>query len=263
MIARKTWREVRLMALVYTCVLQLMLTPAILLWPELQEGIAVIGKAIPMRMFKDMFAAMTDDNIDKAFRAYAAVQLFFKGTNVVGIACAVLLGTGLIARERENHTLEFLLARPVSRSRMLWAKTWPVALCLVIPIFLTTWTAIPLAHAIDRELPFWELTACALYACLFVLFFFGLTLLASVICRTQVHVAALVGAVVILQLGLLFLPTVHVASIFHLSDFNVYGPLLAGTLRLPELLLHSGVWLCLGTLLLYLAADRALRRVEL
>ena len=263
MIARKTWREVRLMTLVFTCVLQLMLTPAVLLWPNLQDGIALLAKAVPMQMIQDMVTAMTNRNPDLAYRAYMAVQIFFKGTNVVGIACAVLLGTGLIARERENHTLEFLLARPIGRSRLLWAKTWPIALCLVVPIFLTSWTAIPLSWCIGLDLPFRELTMCCFYSSLFVLVFFALTLLASVVCRTQVHVAFVVGVFVILQLGLLFLPTIHVASLFHLSDFQVYGPMLAGTVRFTKLMASHGVWLIATIIALYFAADRALRRIEL
>lgn len=263
MIAKKTWREVRLMTFVYTAVLQLMLTPAVLLWPNLQDGIAVLGKAVPMQMIQDMVAAMTNRNPDLAYRAYMAVQLFFKGTNVVGIACAVLLGTGLIARERENHTLEFLLARPLGRSRLLWAKAWPVALCLVVPIFVTSWTAIPLSWSIGFDLPFRELTLCCAYSSLFVLMFFALTLFASVLCRTQVHVAFVVGVFVIVQVGLLFLPAIHVASVLHFSDFQVYGPILAGNVRVSKLFLSHGVWVLGAILALYLAADRALRRIEL
>ena len=263
MIAQKTWREVRLMAFVYMAVLQLMLTPAVLLWPELKDGIAILGRAVPMQMIRDMVQAMTDRNPEVAYRAYMAVQIFFKGVNVVGIASAILLGTGLISRERENHTLEFLLARPVGRSQLLWSKCWVVALCLVIPIFLTTWTAIPLSWCIQLDLPFWPLTIGCIYSSLFVLTFFTLTVLASVVCRTQGHVAFLVGVFVIVQVGLLFLPAIHVASVFHLSDFQIYGPILAGNVRLERLMQSHGIWLLLAIAGLYVGADRALRRLEL
>ena len=263
MIANKTWREVRLMTLVYALVLQLLLTPAVLLWPELKDKIPVLGKLFPMQMIRDLFAAMSVLDSDAAYRAYIAVQLFFKGVNVVGLACAVLLGTGMIARERENHTLEFLLARPVARARVLWAKTWVIAACLVVPIFLTSWTAIPLSWWIGYDLPFWPLTLACAYSSLFVLVFFAFTALVSVVCRTQVYVAFLVSVAVIPQIGLLFLPTIHVASVFHLSDFEVYGPILAGTLRPWELLRTRAIWLLLAIAALYALALRHFRRLDL
>ena len=263
MIAKKTWREVRAMAVVYTLVLQVMLTPAILLWPELRDKIPAIGTLFPMQMIRDLFAAMSVPDDRAAYRAYVAVQLFFKGVNVVGLACAVLLGTGMIARERENHTLEFLLARPVARARVLWSKTWVIAACLVVPIFVTSYSAIPLSWSIGYDLPFVPLTLACAYSSLFVLVFFAFTALASVLCRTQVHVAFVVGVTVILQVGLLFLPSVHVASVFHLSDFEVYGPILAGNLQAWPLLKTRGVWLLLAIAVQYALAQRLFRRLDL
>ena len=43
MIARKTWREVRGMTVAYTLLLELLLIPAILLWPDLRRAGAGIG----------------------------------------------------------------------------------------------------------------------------------------------------------------------------------------------------------------------------
>ena len=82
-------------------------------------------------------------DLDAAYGAYMAIQMYFKAINIIGVACACLFGTALIARERENQTLEFLLSRPVSRSRALFAKFAVCSAAIVVPIFITSWTAIP------------------------------------------------------------------------------------------------------------------------
>jgi hypothetical protein len=85
----------------------------------------------------------------------------------------------------------------------------------------------------------------------------------SVLCRTQVHVAFVVGILVIVQVGLLFLPKIHVASLFHLSDFQVYGAILAGNLPATKLFESHGRWVVLVIVVLWIAAYRAFRKLEL
>jgi ABC-2 type transport system permease protein len=264
-IARKTWREILPMAVAYTLILEALLIPAVLLWPEVRQQVAAIGKLLPMEILKRAFEGMNDPNPTAAYRAYMAVQMFFKGVNIVGLACAVLLGTGIVARERENQTLEFLLARPVSRSRVLWAKYWPIALAVLVPIFLTSWSAIPLSEvpSVRERLPFDLVTLAAFHNACFVLLILNLTVLASIRMRTQVHVAFVVGAVIVVQVALYFIQKIRVASLFNLSDFDVYGPILAGNVGFGELFLAKTVWLLAGSAIAYVAADLWLRKSDL
>ncbi len=264
MIALKTWREIRLMALVYLIILELMLVPAVLLWPTLYEDLqrSTLLSSVP-GFLQNMVNSMRDSNESLAFRSYMAVQMFFKGVNVAGIACGVLLGTAMIARERENQTLEFLLARPISRSRILWSKYWVTAVAVVIPIYVSSWSAIPLSNSIGWHLPFGAVTLGALHSSAFVLMFFTLTCLFSVVCRNQVHVAFIVGGLTIVQVCVYFIQTVRKASLFRLSDFDVYGPILAGDLRLGQLFWDKTAWILVVTILLYGTADRILARTDL
>ncbi|MCC6672374.1 MAG: ABC transporter permease [Planctomycetes bacterium] len=263
MIAGKTWRESCWMAVTYTLLLEVLLVPAIVLWPTLRPEAASLARMIPADFVKRLVDAITSPDSGAAYRAYMAIQMFFKGVNVVGIACAVLLGTGVVARERENQTLEFLLGRPVSRSRVLWDKYWVLALVVVVPIFLTSWSAVPLSWIIDHSLPFAAVTIAAFHNALFVLTLFTFTVLCSVLFRSQVHVAFAVGTVIVIQVGIFFVQQIRVASLFRFSDFDVYGPVLAGNVGFMQLFLASGVWLLGATVLLYLAADRAFRRMDL
>ena len=263
MIAAKTWREIRLMTLVYAVILELMLVPAILLWPDVQPVVGTIGALFPMHDIREMFRAMASADRDAAYTAYAAVQLFFKGTNVVGVAAAVVFGPGMIARERENQTLEFLLARPVSRGRLLWSKFLVTALAITVPIFVTSWTAIPISTTIDEKLGFWPVTLAAFHASVFAITILAFTCLFSIKLRTQVHVAAAIGGLLILNLGMFFIPIVRVASVFRATDFYVYGPVMAGNVGFAGLFWSTTVWLLLAAVAAWTAAWLLFRRADL
>lgn len=266
MIALKTWRELRGMTLVYLLILELMLIPAILLWPDLYADLqrpSALLQNIPFDFFKRAVDGMRHRDMDTAFLNYMALQMFFKGVNVAGIACAVLLCTGLIARERENATLEFLMGRPVSRARILWSKSWVTVLCLVVPVFLTSWSAIGWSDRIGFHLPLAEVTLASAHSAAFVLLVAALTVLFSVFCRVQAHVAFWVGGIVILELAIFFIPDIRHFSVFRLSDFDVYGPVMVGNLTLRKLFWSKTVWLLLGAAAVYGIALQVFRRSDL
>ncbi|GAB4151950.1 MAG: hypothetical protein Fur0037_20710 [Planctomycetota bacterium] len=272
MIAAKTWREIRVMAWIYFAILLLMLVPAILVWPDLYADLqraSAMAKAIGSwgEFMRRAIDAMKNPDEDFAFLSYMALQMYFKGTNVAGIAASVLIGTGLVARERETTTLEYLLSRPVSRGRILWQKTWPCLLALVIPIFLANWAAIPIARSIGYGLPFSGVTWCSVHAAAFVALLFVLTVLASVHCRIQAHAAFLVGGVVILELAIYFIPVLRVASLFRVSDFDWYGPIMSGNRPPSEMFdLFSGpgltAWISIAAASIYALAHYRFARIE-
>ena len=81
------------MTVAYTLLLELLLIPAILLWPDLRRAGAGIGELLPAEFLRNIFRQVMSPDDDGAFLAYMAVQLFFKGVNVVGVAGAVLMGS--------------------------------------------------------------------------------------------------------------------------------------------------------------------------
>lgn len=262
MIAKKTWREIRGMVVAYTLLLELLLIPAILLWPDLRRGGSAIVNMMPADFLKKMAEQVMSPDDDAAYLAYLAVQMFFKGVNIVGIAAAVLMGTGMIARERENLTLEFLLARPISRGRILFGKFWVTAVAIVIPIFLTSWSAIPLSQidSVAQDVPFWETTLCSIHSSVFVLDVLIVTMVFSTFARSQVVTAFWIGALVISQVAIYFVQKIRVVSLFRLSDFELYGPVMAGNVPASELLLGTTIWMVLGGGALYAVAHRLFLR---
>jgi ABC-2 type transport system permease protein len=259
MIAANTWREIRLISLLYVLLLESLLVIAIVEWPPLRdktETLAPLQQLLPADFMKRWVADVMSRDVDVAYGAYVAIQ-------IVGLACACLFGTALIARERENRTLELLLSRPVSRSRILLAKFAVCSAAIVVPIFATSWSAIPLSWAIDENLAFWPVTLGAAYASAYCLVFLALTGAFSVRLRTQIGVAFVVGAVVIFQVGLYFVPQVRAYSVFRLSDYDVYSPILAGNVSASSLLFGNGGALLLALAVTYCIADRLFQRAEL
>jgi len=262
-VAAKTWRETRVVALAYLVILEIGVVAAVTMWPNLKAEAAAIGRLFPAKFLQRMFSAISDPNQALAFNAYMAAQLFFKGTNIVALAFGVLLGTGMVARERENQTLEFLLARPISRSHVLRSKFAVVALAMLLPIFITSMSAVPLSWFVEEALDPWRVLAASLHAAAFALLFLTATTVASVVCRSQVHVAAAVGAFIIVQVVVFFVQVIRVASIFRLADFDVFGPLMMGQAPFRDVFLGSTVWLLLGAAALYWFADRLFSRLDL
>ncbi|HLU40018.1 MAG TPA: ABC transporter permease [Planctomycetota bacterium] len=261
-IAAKTWREVRILVYAYVVVLQAGVIAAIAMWPHLRTDIAALGRLIPGKFLQRMFAAMADPDQATAYNAYLAVQLFFKGTNIVTLAFAVLLGTGIVARERENQTLEYLLARPVSRDRVLAAKFAVLATATVVPIFLTSMTAWPLSWMVEEHVDPARLFQASAHAAAFALLFLALTTAASVVGRTQVHVAAAVGAFIVVQVLVFFVQVIRAGSVFRLADFDVFGPLLMGHQPFADVFVERTIWLLAGAAVLFAVAVRTFRRIE-
>jgi len=265
-IANKTLREIWPLAIIYLVVIEALLLPPIWLWPDLYDVFQktsildrFLGATVPGIKIKE---SITSRDPDVAYSSFMAIQIFFKGVNLCGIAAAVLMGTGIIARERENQTLEFLMARPVSRSWILWSKFWVIAVAVVVPIFLSTWSAIPISWEIDETLPFANLTLGAFHSSVFVLMILALTTLCSVVFTNQLHTAATVGAVVVVELAIYFIQTIRVSSMFRLSDFEIYGPIMLSNTNFSTLFWDCTFWMILATVVLYGAADWLFRRAN-
>ncbi len=264
MIIAKTIRELWPLTLVYLLIMQAILIPAIVLWPDLKligeqlAPILVMSKFLESILFKELLGTL--DN----YGDYYALHAFFKGANICGGAAAVSLGTGLVAGERENQTIEFLLSRPVSASRILLTKFSIAALAVTIPIYLVGWSGVPLSRwLVDETVSFGATTLAATHCSIFILSLLALTTLCSVIFRLQAHAAAAAGLLVVTQAALYLIQTARRFSYFKLSDIEIYGPILTGKLHLGDLFLSIHIWLLLGSAILYLVADRLLRRITL
>ncbi len=268
MIARKTWRETRWLMVASFLIMEVLLFAAVMFWPkiaaDLEQRIAFMKLLAPGEFIKRLLSTWGDHG----FAAYIATQQFFKSANTVGIATAVLIGTGAIAGERENSTLELLLSRPVSRLRILWSKTWVLALCTAIPIFASTATIPLLEHCIDAEYiktgtNFGYLMHAAWHSTLFSVAVLVATLCLSSFIKSQVQVAFAIGVIVIIQVGLYFIQVIRNGSAFMLSDHDVYWPILAGNVHFWRFFFGQEIWILAACCLLWAVAYLRFRRMDL
>lgn len=264
MIVRKTIREIWPLMLVYFLVMLVILVPAIALWPDLKivgqqlKPILMMVKLLKSLLFRELIGTLDQ------YADYYAMHVFFKGANICGAAAAILIGTGLIARERENQTMEFLLSRPISSSRILLAKFSVAAVAVTLPIYLVAWIGIPLSSWIVNEsVPFGPTTLAATHSAIFIFSILTLTTLCSVIFRLQAHASAAAGLFIVIHCALYLIQTARQYSFFKLADIEIYGPIMSGDLKFADLFGSIQIWLLLGSLIVYLIADRLLKRVAL
>ena len=266
-IAGKTWREVRALAVLYVALLLCLLLLALAWWPEarliLEKKADLYRVLAPTEALKKFFQDAASHVESAAYAAYIGIQHFFKAVSIVGIACAVLLGTGTIAKEKERGTFEFLASRPVSRTGILWPITWVLTLCLVLPIFATSLIIPWLSPISGQTLPLHGLLQGALHSSLFVELFLLLTLLMSVLLKTQVQVATTIGAIVIFQVGIFFVPGIRNTSIFKLTDYEIYQFMVPGNLDYMAFFWSTDIWLILANGLLFLVTWILFRRRDL
>jgi ABC-2 type transport system permease protein len=104
-------------------------------------------------------------------------QLFYATLPLIWIILAVTRGTSLLGREEQNHTLELLLARPISRTQLLIAKTTAFTLEFTVVTGLTLLTLLVCCPLFDLKISAVNLFMATLYTDLFC-FSFGYIALA-------------------------------------------------------------------------------------
>ena len=102
----------------YVVILEAALVAAILYWPKFRDNMPAIAKLVPFESLQRLM-----DSVEIAgYWPYLAVQQWFKGCSLFGLAAAAFLTSGVVARDADQKTAEFLLSRPVSRSRILLTR---------------------------------------------------------------------------------------------------------------------------------------------
>jgi len=103
----------------------------------------------------------------------------------------------VLGRDEQNHTLELLLARPVSRGRLLLAKALSTVLEFVVVGGITLLAVVLLAPAFSLHVGTWHLALATAFTALFSLSFgliaFTLQAASSLTRRAASAVAVLIG----------------------------------------------------------------------
>jgi ABC-2 type transport system permease protein len=129
--------------------------------------------------------------------AFLNSQLFYATLPIVWIILAITRGSAILGRDEQNHTLELLLARPISRGSILAAK----GISLLVEFTCVSMTAISvialLAPLFSLHVGTGRLVATTVYTALFSLSFgaiaFMLQAASSLTRRAATTAAVLIG----------------------------------------------------------------------
>lgn len=212
-------RHYFLAGLGFFVLLEAMLVAAVLYWPNFRDNVDAVKALAPTQFLRELVDGMGKEGA----LAYVNAQHFFKGCNTMGIAASVLFAINVVAGEVHRGTLEVLLARPLSRRRILLEKWLCGALAVAGPVFLTTMTIPWLLTFVEEEAPMKIMLLCAVHQSLFLLLIYTITFLLSCMTSKPVNIA----------FGMLFITTFEFAiylvkdltqwSIFRVVDIDDYA----------------------------------------
>jgi ABC-type transport system involved in multi-copper enzyme maturation permease subunit len=252
MIARKALRDSAWKAVVTALLLLAHLLIVSLYFPDFEENVEGIKRAIPV----DFLKKWVDAAASRGFESYVAIQHFAKAINTFGTFAAVFFGCGAVAGEVERGTIEFLVSRPFSRRRILFTKYWIGAVALLVPIWVVTPAVFPLGQYLEHKVTPLPVLLQLVHSSCFLMVLYSLTFFLSACATDSFWVAFLVLGFSLIEFALLVVKGASHFSIYKLADWN-YTLELLGRQRLPwgvdaGLLAASGV--------LYFLAQRKFER---
>lgn len=199
--------------------LELMITPAILWWPDFAPNVANLK---PFTAGLPVLGDMLDMVDEGGVVAYVIAQHFFKAINALGAAAAILFAIGVVAGEVHRGTLEVWLARPVTRTRLLTERYALGLLSIAIPVFASSATIPWLLSMVDESMQMADLMRCSLHSFLFVLCIYSVTFLWSALDSQPIRIAVVLLFLAVFQFAIYMIKTITNYSLFRLVDVETY-----------------------------------------
>jgi ABC-2 type transport system permease protein len=203
-------------AIAFAVVLEAMLIPAVLYWPDFVKNFSSLREMIPIPVLREAADSIAAGGVF----AYVAGQHFFKGCNTLGTAAAVLMAVGAVAGEAHRGTLEIWLARPLSRKRILSERWLQGALATALPVFATSLTVPFWLHQVGSDLPYKPLLLGALHQNLLLLVIYGIAFFLSTLARSPLGIAFVMLFFTILEFAIYMVERVTHWSLFRLTDIE-------------------------------------------
>ncbi len=244
-------RDIWWIALGYFIVLEGAMIAAILYWPQFRDNIPEIAKLIPFQALQDLLGQVAE----AGYWPYFAIQQWFKGCSLFGVAAIAFMGSGIIAREADQRTGEFLFSRPVSRRRVLLSRFSVLSLAAIIPVYLSSITAIWISRGVDEYIGWGHTLAASTYMSLFLLMLCAFTTLLSVISVNQFSAGAVLVGVVLANFAVYLVQSLDRFSLFTSIDVWAFMEIAHGQFPWAT----AGVFAA-ATMVQLIAADLLLHR---
>jgi ABC-2 type transport system permease protein len=187
----KAMREQRVMVLGFGLGSALMAALVLGIYPSYREGLSDIE--IPPAL-KALFG-----DIDLTTANGFLSAEFFSWIPVLLVVYAIIQGTGVLAGEESNGTLDLLLAQPISRTRLFIEKAFSIIVgtLIIVALILPGWL-IPYAAA-DIDVALGRLLVATAAMAPLVLAFAALSLLAGCLLPTRRDAATAIVAVAVVS----------------------------------------------------------------
>ncbi len=198
----------------FLVVLELMLVPAVLYFPEFQKHTSSLKAMAPIPVLRNVIDSLEAGGVF----AYVTGQHFFKGCNTLGTAAAVLFACGAVAGEVHRGTFEIFLARPLSRRRILTERWLEGAAAVTLPVFLTTLTIPWLCAQVGHEVGYGPLLLCAVQQCAVLLAVYSVTFFFSTLARAPMGIAFAMLFFTVFQFAVYLVERLTHFSLFRLTD---------------------------------------------
>lgn len=196
----------------------------VVFWPSIEkqaEEFNVMIKGYPEAFLK-AFGVHTD--VFFTFEAFLAVENFSLMWPIILIVLIITFGSSAIAGEIDQGTIEVLLAQPISRAKIYWAKYISGFFIILIFVVVSIFSVIPLAqlHNVKVELQNYFMI-CSL-GILFALAIFSLNMMFSSMFSTKGKPASLVAGILISMYAINLISGLKesVEDLKYLSFFHYY-----------------------------------------
>lgn len=199
--------------------LEAMLVAAILYWPNFRDNVNAVKALAPTALLRELVDGMSKEGV----LAYVNAQHFFKGCNTMGVAASVLFAMNVVAGEAHRGTLELVLARPISRNRILLEKWVSGSLAVLIPVFLTTLTIPWLLGFVDASAPIGILLLCAIHQSLFLTLIYSIAFFWSCVSSKPINIAFSMLFITTFEFAIYLVKDLTHWSIFRLVDIDDYS----------------------------------------
>lgn len=188
------------------------------------EQFSVMIEAYP-KSFLEAFGVQ--GNIFLNFESFLAVENFSIMWPIILLVLIITLGSGEIAGEIEKGTIEVLLAQPLSRTKIFLGKYMAGFLVLLLFIFASVYSVVPLAtiHSVELNLKgYFTIFVLGIFLTLAI---YSITMMFSSIFSTKGKPAALAAGILIFMYAAnLFsklqesVENLRYLSFFHYFDYN-------------------------------------------
>jgi len=112
-------------------------------------------------------------------------QIFFIMLPLLLGILAISLGSTLIAREEQDHTVESLLSRPISRTKLLFSKATAGLILLSIVTLVSLVTTVVVSKVVDISVPTINIVAVTLACYVLAVSFGAIAFLLTAIGKTR------------------------------------------------------------------------------